>query len=200
MSKTKIVLSAKELDMVNDSEWILRKQAIIQQVYVLLESVIEDVDTLLLPPWQSISDQQSLSPRIFKGENYLGLPYVTLDHPRFFESENTLTIRTMFWWGNFMSVTVHAGGMYKEKVLNKIAGLTASLRDGLYICIHESQWHHHFQTDNYVLLKDISVEQMGEIKTQRNFIKLAYKLSLQQFNELQHLLLKHYQMLAEILA
>src|SRR5688572_3269810 len=109
MSKTKIALSIKEVEMVNDRDWILTKQRIIHQVYVLFESVVADIDSTVLPGWRSLSKQQESLPRIFKGENYLGLPYVTLDYPRLFESDNTLTLRTMFWWGNFVSVTLHAG-------------------------------------------------------------------------------------------
>ena len=199
MSKTKIVLSAKELEMVNDSEWILTKQRIIQQVFVLLESVVPDIDSTLLPAWHRLSRQQAVTPRIFKGENYLGLPYVTLDHPRLYEGENTLTVRTMFWWGNFVSVTLHAGGIYKEQLLNKITGLQLGEENQLHICIHENQWHHHFSTDNYRLLNDGAKEKLEEIKTQRDFIKIAYKINLQQFNELPPILLKHYKMLAEIM-
>ncbi len=186
--------------MVNDSEWILTKQRIIQKVYVLLESVVAEIDRLLVPGWQVLSGDQASPPRIFKGENYLGLPYVTLDHPRLYATDDTLTIRTMFWWGRFMSVTLHAGGIYKEPILQKIIADMDLIKDDMYICVHENQWHHSFEPDNYVLLKNLSEEQLQKIKTERQFIKVAYKLSLQQFNEMQPALLKHYETLAEIIA
>ena len=50
------------------------------------------------------------TPKIAKGENYLQLPYVLLDYPRCFDKENIFAIRTMFWWGNFFSITLHLSG------------------------------------------------------------------------------------------
>ena len=200
MSKTKIVLSTKELGMVTDSEWILTKQRIIQQVYVLFDSVIADIDRMILPEWRHLTEVAPLPPRIFKGENYLGLPYVTLDHPRLFESKNSLTVRTMFWWANFVSVTLHAGGIYKERLADKLGELQSSEHGDMFICIHENQWHHHFEPDNFILFQNISKKKFEEIKMERDFIKIAYKVNLQQFNELQEILIKNYQMLAEIMA
>ena len=42
-----------------------------------------------------------VSPKISRGEQYLGLPYVMLDYPRIFSKENVFAIRTFFWWGNY---------------------------------------------------------------------------------------------------
>jgi hypothetical protein len=199
MSQTKIVLSAKELEMVNDSEWILTKQRIIQQVYVLLESVVADIDALVLPKWESLTNQSALLPRIFKGENYLGLPYVTLDHPRLFDTENILTVRTMFWWGHFVSVTLHAGGIYKDPVFERMQRLPNIRKEELHICLHENQWHHYFEPDNYTLLGELPEKSVAEIMKDRNFIKLAYKTSLNQFNDLPGILYGQYAKFAEIL-
>lgn len=198
MPETKIALSDKELEMVNDREWILTKQRIIQAVYHLLESVINDINELLLPKWKDLSQQSTSPPRIFKGENYLGLPYVTLDYPKLFDSDNTLTVRTMFWWGNFISVTLHAGKTYNHRLIEKIKR-QRSQHTGLYVCINEDQWHHHFEADNYQLLQDISSEKLEEM-IDKDFLKLAYKITLTEFNELRTTMYRHYQMLAEIMA
>ena len=55
-----------------------------------------------------------ISPKISKGENYNGLPYVMFDYPRFFTKENVFAVRTFFWWANYFSVTLHLKGEYKE--------------------------------------------------------------------------------------
>lgn len=197
MSKTKIVLSDKELEMVNDCDWILTKQRIIQSVFSLLESVVEDIDSLILTKWEALSQHQTSPPRIFKGENYLGLPYVTLDYPKLFNSENTLTVRTMFWWGNFVSVTLHAGSNYTQRLVDKLIHALPLVGD-LYICVHENQWHHYFEPDNYELVQNIPREKLEELKS-RDFMKVAYKIDLAEFNKLHSILIKRYQMIAEIL-
>jgi len=56
-------------------------------------------------------------PRISKGENYKGLPWVVLDYPRCFGRDDVLAVRTLFWWGHYFSVTLHLKGSYKEMFL-----------------------------------------------------------------------------------
>ena len=50
------------------------------------------------------------SPKITRGENYQLLPYVILDYPRCFQKEQVFAIRTMFWWGKGISITLHVSG------------------------------------------------------------------------------------------
>ena len=104
---TKITLSAKELDLVCNIDWILTKQAIIQKVYALFgmeAAKMQQIITAAVPSLAGIIDLSG--PKITKGENYEKLPYVILDCPRVFQKENTLAMRTMFWWGNFFSTTL----------------------------------------------------------------------------------------------
>ena len=60
------------------------------------------------------------SPKISKGENYKGLPWLVLDYPRYFNKEDIFAIRTLFWWGNFFSITLHISGKYKMRYEKKI--------------------------------------------------------------------------------
>ena len=57
------------------------------------------------------------SPKISRGENYNGLPYVMLDYPRCFGKEDVFAMRTMFWWGNFFSITWHLKGKYSKEYI-----------------------------------------------------------------------------------
>jgi len=61
-----------------------------------------------------------VSPKISRGENYLGLPYLVLDYPRLFRPDAVLAIRTFFWWGHFFSSTLQLSGGYKTEFLSRL--------------------------------------------------------------------------------
>src|SRR6185369_14445953 len=111
MDEAKIRLSQKELELVSNTEWILTKNEVITKAKLLLGSVLDEQikwlshHKLILP-----SEIKESSPKISKGENYRGLPYMVLDHPRRFDKEDVFAIRTLFWWGNFFSTTLQLSG------------------------------------------------------------------------------------------
>ncbi|MEI9808974.1 MAG: hypothetical protein WDO16_14545 [Bacteroidota bacterium] len=77
-----------------------------------------------------------ISPKISKGENYKGLPYLVLDYPRYFEKDNHFAVRSMFWWGNFFSSTLHLSGIYKKKYTSAIeASFTQLQENDFFICV-----------------------------------------------------------------
>src|SRR5580700_4684754 len=104
MDEAKIRLSVEELELVENAEWILTKNRIIDKVQnlfgILAVKMKTELETISLP-----DEPLQTNPKISKGENYNGLPYVILDYPRLFSKENVFAIRTMFWWGNYFSVT-----------------------------------------------------------------------------------------------
>lgn len=186
----KITLSAQEQQLVNDTGWILTKRGIIDKVYSLLGNVSVRMQELVeaekdwLPPELIIT-----SPKIYKGENYRMLPYVLLDHPRYFNGPDSFAIRTMFWWGNFFSITLHIKGRYKimfeEQIRKKLAVLQ---QDNYFICVNEDEWQHHYADDNYIAAAETDEEKMTQITTQSSFIKLSLQFSLSKWDEMPVLL------------
>src|SRR5688500_20050079 len=114
MDLAKIQLSQEELVLVQNADWLLTKNRIIGKVYEMFGMLVADVQ--MMPEKNSVLLPEifAASPKISKGENYMGLPYVMLDYPRCFGKSDTFAIRTMFWWGNFFSVTLHLKGRYKK--------------------------------------------------------------------------------------
>ena len=117
MDLAKIQLSKEELVLVQNADVLLTKNRIIKKVYELFGSIIPDMQQLLARNLRLPSAVFIASPKISKGENYLGLPYVMLDYPRCFGKEDIFAIRTMFWWGNFFSITLHLRGVYKNQFM-----------------------------------------------------------------------------------
>ena len=186
---SKILLSADEQQLVTNTAWILTKRKIIDKVDLLLgdvsvrqQAVIEN-EKDWLPAAVVLS-----TPKIAKGENYLGLPYLLLDYPRCFNSDDIFAVRTMFWWGNFFSITLHLSGNYKERYQQKIMENISAVKQDVFICVHESQWQHHFEADNYISIKKLQEDALRKMIVEKPFIKLAISFPLHPWNDIPSLL------------
>jgi hypothetical protein len=182
--ETKITLSAKEQELVCNTDWILTKHRIIQKVYALFgEQAIFMQQHLVKEKMKLPADINIAEPKISKGENYGSLPYVMLDYPRCFQKEKTLAIRTFFWWGNFFSINLQLSGEYKEKFLPALQKKILQLQQGDYwICISNNPWQHHFEEGNYTSLKKCSAEKFSSILNRESFIKIGKKIPLTQWD------------------
>ncbi len=182
-NETKIHLSAFEMNLLTDSNWILTKNNIIKKGQRLLEEVQYNIlDYTKLRPNLFPAEVVAISPKISRGENYNGLPWLMLDYPRFFDKEDIFAIRTMLWWGNFFSTTLHLSGKYKKEYSDSITLAHQSLcKDQFYICINEHQWHHHFEQENYLPVNNFTQTEFIELIRKRDFVKLASKFSLDEW-------------------
>lgn len=193
MDMAKIRLSSPELDLVSDPSWILTKNSILKKVNNLLAELLYQqqyfiaTNSNLLPP-----EVLSIPGKISRGENYEGLPYLILDHPRHFHREDIFAIRTMFWWGNFFSITLHLSGKYKIQLTEKIVSGYEELRSHFSICINQDQWDHRFNEENYKLIADLGKTEFNSIVNNKSFIKIGRTMPLQQWEVAGELLLRDF--------
>lgn len=194
MNATKIRLSPEEMELVSRADWILTKNAIIKKTIGLLELLQEEQqDHLRSSGWQLPEEVGKISPKISRGENYKGLPYLILDHPRFFSHENIFAIRTLFWWGNYFSITLHLAGAYKMKYATKIISSYDLLhRKDFYCSVNSDPWEHHFETTNYIPVKEISPEAFEKMVARQSFIKLAQQVPIQPWEDVHELLIDYF--------
>jgi len=195
MNVAKIQLSAEELSLVQNAGWLLTKNTIIEKVFALFGEVAHEVrDNFAAKPNFLPVAVGVPSPKISKGENYKGLPWVMLDYPRFFNRQDTFAIRTLFWWGHFFSVTLHLKGVYKDKyqqqLLNNLPLLKAH---SFYLCISGEEWRHEFEEDNYIPLTQLNSSDVEKILLANNFCKLSAKISLLQWDQSKALLIALYE-------
>lgn len=190
MNQAKIRLSAKEMELVCNADWILTKNGIMQKAKQLLEALQEKQRDILLPAVSLLPASVTIpSPKISKGENYLGLPYLVLDYPRYFDRKDVFAIRTMFWWGHFFSTTLHVSGDHKRWVEQRVIAAYGPLSAiDSWICINDMEWEHHFETDNYAPVRQLGVSEWENTITGKPFLKLAQKIPLQQWDEAGELL------------
>ncbi len=124
----------------SDPAWILTKNSVVRKVVELFGDLSGE--------WRGILPGEGAGrawgdPRISKGEQYKGLPWVMLDYPRIFGKEDILAIRTMFWWGHYFSVTLHLKGSYLRTYLPVILARRAELEAaGFWPGVSEDEWEH----------------------------------------------------------
>ena len=202
MREAKIRLSQKEMELITNADWILTKNAVLGKVNMLLgklqvkQSKYVSSAAILLP-----EQNFRMSPKISKGENYKGLPYQILDYPRLFEQENISTIRTMFWWGHFFSITLHLSGISLHKNIKKLqSGFEEMAKNGCYYCINTEQWEHHFEATNYQPLSAISSGNFKRLINRKSFMKLAFKTPLEEWDNAENILLGYFKKFVRIIA
>lgn len=143
----------------------------------------------------------SPSPKISKGENYLGLPYVILDYPRVSNREGLFFIRSMFWWGNFYSSTLQVSGSFKEKYRKLLINSYESLHNkNYYVGINADPWIHHFEEDNYKRINLLSPEAFAFILEEREQIKIAAFWPLTEWDSAANNLLESWMYLTKLVS
>jgi hypothetical protein len=177
-SSTNVTLSQYESELVTNAQVLLTKNEIIKKVYALFGDLAETYtkSSIGILPDEVIEKP----PKISRGENYNGLPYVMLDYPRRFGREDTFAIRTFFWWGNFFSITLQLSGGYKKLLLPKLTyAAEQNLLNDWHIGINENKWLHEFSEANYAIITSNNLaEEMENVDT----LKLAKYITLAEWD------------------
>jgi len=178
------MLSEDELQLVQNSGWILTKNAIIEKVYTMFGNVAHKLQNRVSEIQHALPEVcVANNPKISKGEKYEELPYVMLDYPRFFTRDEIVAVRNFFWWGNYFSTTLHVRGQCRhtlaESILDKFEYLAA--RD-MYLSTEGNEWVHNIDNINYSMLSEYSKTTLSDVLEKSNFIKLAVKFPLKEWS------------------
>ena len=173
-----VQLSAEEMRLVTDPAWILTQNSIVRKVVHLFADLSAQWRQLPVPAALGAGRE----PKISKGEQYKGLPWVMLDYPRVFGREDVLAIRTMFWWGHSFHVTLHLKGKFLRLYLPVLKQRRAELAAvGFEVGVSEDEWEHEHSNNTYDGWRD------GEW-TERPFLKLSARCELSRWTEAPSLL------------
>ncbi len=183
-----------------DAEWILTKNSVMGKVVGMMAGLSEEYreQVLLVGAAGGVTIPRGRiiepgDPKISRGENYRGLPWVMLDYPRVFGREDVLAIRTMFWWGHAFSITLHLKGKYQEIFLPDIKQHRARLIGAdFFMGVGPDEWRHEVVPENYL--------PMGDIPTPLPFLKLAATVGLDRWAEAPGELVRLYTVLASVLS
>ncbi|MEO6330242.1 MAG: hypothetical protein ABIO55_15015 [Ginsengibacter sp.] len=182
MDSAKIHLSAEEQRLISNTEWILTKHTIIKKVYEMFGQINDMMKNELSSFDHFFENIQCLNGKITKGENYGLLPYIILDYPYHFEKNNVFAIRTMFWWGNFFSITLHLSGEHKIRFINNTSAHFLLLKNNnFFVCVNNEEWQHHFDENNYKPADKITEMEYKRI-IEQPFLKIAKQISLKDWD------------------
>jgi hypothetical protein len=198
VDQTKIQFSDAEMKLMCDRDIILTKNKVIAGIIEMF-SALQNRLREHAPYFHGLENILQANPKITRGENYLGLPFVILDYPRHFDGKNIFAIRTMFWWGNFFSVTLHLAGEEKKKLLPAIENAYGMLAGKhFFINVNEDPWQHHFEETNYIPVGSLSAAAFINYCSQHEHLKIAMKWPVKDVNLLSSQLEKSWQLIMEI--
>jgi hypothetical protein len=199
MQQTKIQLLPAEIALVSSPDFILTKNAILQKVKLFLEEIqLKQADQLNQYKTRLPKEVLKISPKISRGENYKGLPWLVLDHPRHFQPGIFFAIRTMFWWGNFFSITLHVSGIYKDPVLkNIISNYSLLAENNFYFFTSDDEWEHDLNSGNYTTLKSTNIPDAEKILSEKKFLKLGIKFPVEKLESVEENLTRNFTLLVK---
>ena len=182
MNKTKIQLSAEEMKLVQKADWILTKNRVIEKVYELFGELAAGMQSYIAAHANELPGNVVAStPKISRGEQYEGLPYVMLDYPRCFGKEETIAVRTLFWWGNYFSSTLHVKGETRNRILINRQKSIISGNSNIRVSDIGDEWSHNIRSGNYISSREwLSKE--ASFDNENAFLKLTIKHPLQEWS------------------
>ena len=195
------MITEEELDLIRNAEFIYTKNDALEKIHTLFSEIRDELKNIVqnnefhIPVSLDTTDN-----KISRGEFYKELPYLVLDYPKHFKQENIFAFRTMFWWGNFFSFTLHIGGDvlndYEENLLNNFSKLN---KKDYYFCVNDSPWEYHYEADNYKLIETLSRDEIAKCIKNNGFFKLSKHISLGQFENTKHYAITTFKELMEVL-
>jgi DNA mismatch repair ATPase MutS len=199
IQQTKIQFLPAEMELVSSPDIILTKNAILQKIKSFFEEVqMKQQDVLKKYSSQLPEEVLKISPKISRGENYKGLPWLVLDNPRHFQHNNIFAIRTMFWWGNFFSITLHLSGNNKNDLLKNLTRNISELaKNDFYIYNETKEWEHDIDHSSYIKLSAINKDELKKIFSANSFLKLAVKFTVESLEAVEDKLLRNYELLVK---
>ena len=174
--------SKKELNVLNDTDFLITKSELVSKIQSLFEQVRTSILNVIETSEFIFDDHIDIEyGKIFKGEDYKSLPYVVLDFPKFFSKEDVFAYRTMLWWGNFFSTTLHLEGKSFIKYKNIITDNFNSFCDNeTYICVNDTPWEYDYSSNNYIPAAEFNISKIHDL----DFIKLSRKIDIQDYYRL----------------
>ncbi|MBE63193.1 MAG: hypothetical protein CMB89_12605 [Flammeovirgaceae bacterium] len=165
--------SDEELEILKDSQFLKLKNTLSEKVISYFSEIERALHQVIQESSFQFPEGAFLKAgKISKGEQYEGLPYFILDYPRLFTQKQVFSFRTMLWWGNHFSCTLHISGPLLENNLEKIL-VNLSEAEDLYFCINNTPWEYQYHSDNYLKIKDLSHKDIMSQVENNGFIKLS---------------------------
>jgi len=173
-----VTFSSQEIDLLSNDTILLIKNRIFEKGANLLNEIEQHTKRSLAANYLP-KEINLLNGKLSKGENYRHLPYLMLDYPAFFSKNDVFAFRTMFYWGHFVSFTIHLSGKYLAFYGDDLIS-HYKLNNQVYFCINDTPWEYRYNDDNYKLLVQLSNHDFSTHIKENEFIKLSRKIPITQ--------------------
>lgn len=189
MQDTKLTLRDEELEAIMNSRFFLVKRDVTEKIFDLFGILEKELKEKSAGYSFIVSGELETMEKgkIFRGENYRFMPYVLLDYPRVFTTENVFAFRSMFLWGNEFSFTLHLQGkaleLFRKKMIQHLSLLQGKF---FFFCVNDSPWEYSFEEKNYKKFDDLYSQNQDELEEKirtQSFIKFSRQLKLTEYEQ-----------------
>ena len=186
--------TAKELNYLQNTDFLRTKRSLISGFIEWFEKIQVDIIHLIDSGKFQLPDGAiTRAGKITKGENYKDLPFVVLDCPRFFSKNDIFAYRSIFWWGNYLSNHFLLKGHYLDLYRGKFSEAWPFLREQeVYLDLSNNPWNHDLSTQDYVRTSQLNTEEFDKIVEQADFLKLVWRMELDQWKDFHQFSLKNF--------
>jgi hypothetical protein len=196
-----VVFNDEEFECISNKQFLLVKARALKKTETYFWEISSELETineeLKIPEIQHFTQTR---PKVSKGENYKGLPYIILDYPRHFKTNEVFAYRNMFYWGNFFSCTIHLQGQnikeIRKRLLEKYHELS---QNDFYLAIHETPWEYTYSPDNYKKIYELGETEYRNILNTHPFIKISRSIPLEEYRQFQKFSSETYRFLINIM-
>ncbi|UCH66717.1 MAG: hypothetical protein JSW63_06220 [Ignavibacterium sp.] len=191
-------ITEKELSILRDTNFLLTKSAVLEKIYNLLEDTrTELIKVVNSSDFPFPKGTDTVTGKISRGENYKNLPYMVLDYPTLFSNESSFAFRTMVWWGNFFSSTLHLEGEALGKCRKELVDNINKLLDQeIFIGVGDTPWQYHYGEDNYLPI----TKEHSKFISNCKFLKLSKKIEINEWQKLPLFTSNYFDLMLSILS
>jgi len=180
-------LTAYDLSILHDKAFFEAKHQIMHKWEQFLTHLAQKIQE-----WASFVNQITLpdevkqtTPKISKGENYQGMPYMVLDYPRYFGKEDTCAFRNILLWNRGLYSTWLFEGKYMDYAVQNYKQYGSS---SMYLHQNEDKWVHELTPQDIYIQTPESFyceTLLEKTKEKLHYLKFSNFVSFQEWNILE---------------
>jgi hypothetical protein len=175
--------SSQELEFAQNPTYILIKRRVMEKMESYLYRLYDEYRIHFS---EHLNDQYNFrvsTPKVNRGENYREMPYLIIDYPAHFSNNHIFACRSMFLWGNHLSITIHLQGKYHRLLFQRIIDAVENhpdLKAQLFFCVNDTPWEYHYQDYNYVPYSSVTKAVIRDRFANHHFSKFSIKSSMDE--------------------
>lgn len=168
-----------DIDLLKNKAWILHKNKVLEEIENQLYQAAKNLqETESYQSFKSKFPELKNIPKVNRGENLEGLPYRLLDFPVYFDKENILAFRLLFWWGRPIHFILHLKGKYLDAVDQRQLKTLFEQDSNLKYRNSGEEWSFDYQ----------SFQSDTDLASDASFLQICKQYPIESLNEIEAIL------------